>query len=208
MCGIVGYVGTSQAYHFLLEGLRRLEYRGYDSAGIATAEPKSPLQICKSAGRIDNLATEIQKAIPFGTCGIGHTRWATHGPATQTNAHPHVGPEGQVAIVHNGVIENYATLKSHLEQRGYTFHTETDSEVIAYLLEEQLGELELPPGTAPTDRQLQETVRQVLALLRGTYGIGILFHARPDVILAARLGSPLVIGVAEGAHYLASDASP
>jgi len=208
MCGIVGYVGTSQAYHFLLEGLRRLEYRGYDSAGIATAETKSPLQICKSAGRIDNLAIEIQRTIPFGTCGIGHTRWATHGPATQTNAHPHVGPEGQVAIVHNGVIENYATLKAHLEQRGYTFHTETDSEVIAYLLEEQLGELNLTAGTAPTDRQLLETIRQVLPVLRGTYGIGILFHARPDVILAARLGSPLVIGVAEGAHYLASDASP
>lgn len=97
MCGIVGYVGTSQAYHFLLEGLRRLEYRGYDSAGIATAEPESPLQICRSAGRIDNLATEIQKTIPFGTCGIGHTRWATHGPATQTNAHPHVGPRGEVS---------------------------------------------------------------------------------------------------------------
>lgn len=208
MCGIVGYVGNLRAADFLLEGLRRLEYRGYDSAGLVAVDRYEEFHVVKTAGRIGALGERLATNMPIGTTGIGHTRWATHGAATEANAHPHLGPSGQVAVVHNGVIENYAPLKAQLQQQGYVFRSETDTEVIAHLLEDELKQLSVAPGKAPSDTVLAGLVRKVLSKLRGTYGIGVLFQSRPDLILAARLGSPLVIGVAEGAHFLASDASP
>ncbi|PQO30903.1 glutamine--fructose-6-phosphate transaminase (isomerizing) [Bremerella cremea] len=208
MCGIVGYVGNSRAADFLLEGLRRLEYRGYDSAGIAAMDNYDDIHIVKSAGRIAALADQLALEMPIGSTGIGHTRWATHGPATQANAHPHAGPSGEVVVVHNGVIENYAALKTRLQQKGYIFRSDTDTEVIAYMLEDALKQLPIGSCQAPSDEELVALVQTVLAKLQGTYGVGILFRSRPDLIIAARLGSPLVIGVSEDAHYLASDASP
>ncbi|EAQ78465.1 glutamine--fructose-6-phosphate transaminase (isomerizing) [Blastopirellula marina] len=211
MCGIVGVVGDRQAVDFIVQGLRRLEYRGYDSAGIAALDPgDAEISVCKTAGRIDNLASRLAKQHIVGATGIGHTRWATHGPATETNAHPHVGQGGEVVLVHNGVIENYAKLKETLIARGYEFATETDSEVIAHLLEEcrRRRLADAKPGAVPTDQQLIDIVQDALAQLRGTYGLAILFKQRPELIVAARLGSPLVVGVADDVHYLASDASP
>lgn len=208
MCGIVGYVGNSRAADFLLEGLRRLEYRGYDSAGIATIDRYGEFHIVKTAGRIAALNELASVNMPVGTTGIGHTRWATHGPATEANAHPHAGPAGEVVVVHNGVIENYAALKSRLEQKGYRFLSDTDTEVIAYMLEDGLKQLLIPPNVAPSEEALLALVQTVLAKLRGTYGVGVLFRSRPDLLIAAKLGSPLVIGVSDDAHYLASDASP
>jgi len=208
MCGIVGYVGNLTATEFLLEGLRRLEYRGYDSAGIAAIDQHQELNLVKTVGRIEKLTERISEELPAGTTGIGHTRWATHGAATETNAHPHTGPTGEVVIVHNGVIENYSVLKDHLIKKGYEFRTQTDSEVVAFMLEDGLKQLSLTPGQPPTEDALVALVQQVLKKLRGTYGIGVLFRCRPDLIIAARLGSPLVIGVSDDAHFLASDASP
>jgi glucosamine--fructose-6-phosphate aminotransferase (isomerizing) len=216
MCGIVGYVGRQPAVDILMEGLRRLEYRGYDSAGVATIAPDHTLDIRKSAGRIDRLATRLDEAPVSGTIGIGHTRWATHGPATDGNAHPHVGGQGVVAIAHNGVIDNFAAIKGRLIQEGYQFQSATDSEVIAHLIAGCLAE-ELPAGlNGSTAREvaasgyapLVRAVSAALAQLHGTYGLVVLFRDFPDVILAARLGSPLVVGVGDDEHFVASDPSP
>ena len=218
MCGIVGYVGRQQAVDILLEGLRRLEYRGYDSAGVATIAPDHTLDIRKSAGRIDRLAARLDEAPVSGSIGIGHTRWATHGPATDGNAHPHVGGMGSgvVAIAHNGVIDNFAAIKGRLIQEGYPFHSATDSEVIGHLIAGAL-EQELPAGlngaaarevAASGYAPLVRAVSAALAQLHGTYGLVVLFRDFPDVILAARLGSPLVVGVGEDEHFVASDPSP
>lgn len=218
MCGIVGYVGRQQAVDILLEGLRRLEYRGYDSAGVATIAPDHTLDIRKSAGRIDRLAARLDEAPVSGSIGIGHTRWATHGPATDGNAHPHVGGigAGVVAIAHNGVIDNFAAIKGRLIQEGYQFHSATDSEVIGHLIAGAL-EQELPAGlngaatrevAASGYAPLVRAVSAALAQLHGTYGLVVLFRDFPDVILAARLGSPLVVGVGEDEHFVASDPSP
>jgi len=221
MCGIVGYIGPRDAVPYLLEGLSRLEYRGYDSAGIATVEDHQ-LNVVKRAGRLENLARELDDRPAPGHVGIGHTRWATHGPATDTNAHPHLGGDGIVAVVHNGVIENFRALKSRLQSEGYRFRSATDTEVIAHLiaacLEEQKAnptgpEAESAEGPSasrvhPEHRQLIAAVRQAIAQLQGTYGLAVLFRDHPDVIIAARLGSPLVVGVSEGEQFLASDASP
>ncbi len=218
MCGIVGYVGRQQAVDILLEGLRRLEYRGYDSAGVATIAPDHTLDIRKSAGRIDRLAARLDEAPVSGSIGIGHTRWATHGPATDGNAHPHVGGmgSGMVAIAHNGVIDNFAAIKGRLIQEGYPFHSATDSEVIGHLIAGAL-EQELPAGlngaaarevAASGYAPLVRAVSAALAQLHGTYGLVVLFRDFPDVILAARLGSPLVVGVGEDEHFVASDPSP
>ena len=133
MCGIVGYVGRREAVPLLVQGLRRLEYRGYDSSGVATLD-HGELTICKAAGRIDNLVDRLNETPIVGTLGIGHTRWATHGPATDTNAHPHIGGDGSVVLVHNGVIENFRTLKERLQSEGYVFQSATDTEVIAHLV--------------------------------------------------------------------------
>jgi glutamine---fructose-6-phosphate transaminase (isomerizing) len=222
MCGIVGYVGHHSAVEFLLQGLRRLEYRGYDSAGLATldffradAVNGNRLQIVKAVGRIEALAKKLKQLPAQGTIGIGHTRWATHGPPTLENAHPHLGGDGSIVLAHNGVIENYRQLKDRLEAEGYCFASQTDTEVIAHLLDSALRRM-IPamPDERDGEQNLlaDETVlavvNSVLGQLRGTYGLVILFRERPDLIVAARQGSPLVIGVGEGEHFVASDASP
>jgi glucosamine--fructose-6-phosphate aminotransferase (isomerizing) len=208
MCGIVGYVGPHQASDFLLDGLLRLEYRGYDSAGIVVLD-RGQLAISKTSGRVDCLANMLKTNPACGTMGVGHTRWATHGPATDVNAHPHLGGSETLALVHNGVIENYCILKDHLLDLGYTFHSTTDSEVVAHLIAHELNSLpedvskELDPY-AP----LVAAVQNALVQLRGTYGLAIIFRDWPEAILVARLGSPLVIGIGEGEHFIASDGSP
>ena len=194
MCGIVGYTGHREAEPILLEGLSRLEYRGYDSAGLATLAG-SNLRICKSAGRIANLARRLANEPAPGTAGISHTRWATHGRATDENAHPHLGGNGEVALVHNGVIENYASLKRKLEAQGYVFHSQTDTEVIAHLIASLLED------------DLVEAVRQALPLLKGTYGLAVVSPRFPGLVVGARLGSPLVLGIGQGEAFLASDPS-
>jgi glucosamine--fructose-6-phosphate aminotransferase (isomerizing) len=213
MCGIVGYVGPRQACEFLLQGLRRLEYRGYDSSGIATITPEGRFAVCKTAGRIDTLESRLAECPTPGHVGIGHTRWATHGAPTDENAHPHLGGDWEVAIAHNGVIENFRSLKARLEVEGYVFRSATDSEIIAHLIASSRQKIE--ENRPNKDREgsehinrLVEAVSLALSQLQGTYGLAILFREAPDVIIAARLGSPLVIGVGDGEHFLASDASP
>ncbi len=201
MCGIVGYTGLREAEPLLLEGLRRLEYRGYDSAGMATLTG-SQLHLRKRAGRIHDLARLLGDQPAPGCVGISHTRWATHGPATDGNAHPHLGGSGLVAVVHNGVIENYAALKRQLEADGVVFQSDTDTEVIAQLIAQQLRLLE---GLAPDGADFTEAVSKTLALLKGTYGLAVLSPRFPGVIVGARLGSPLVLGIGTGEHFLASD---
>jgi glucosamine--fructose-6-phosphate aminotransferase (isomerizing) len=192
MCGIIGYVGYREAEPVLVEGLRRLEYRGYDSAGVATLTG-AHLHVRKRVGRIADLAAFLGEQPAPGRVGIGHTRWATHGVPSDRNAHPHVAGNGRIALVHNGVIENYALLKEQLQDDGVVFHSETDTEVIAHLLARHL------------QGDLAEAVRRVLPLLKGTYGLAVLNLDEPNVLVGARLGSPLVLGLAEGECYLASD---
>jgi glucosamine--fructose-6-phosphate aminotransferase (isomerizing) len=192
MCGIVGYVGRREAEPILVEGLRRLEYRGYDSAGIATVTGRT-LHLRKRAGRVADLADSLARQPAAGCHGIAHTRWATHGPATDTNAHPHVGGAGTVAVVHNGVIENYAVLRRQLQADGVKFRSDTDTEVIAQLFAQH------------GDGDLVEAVRAVLPMLKGTYGLAAISPRNPDLIVCARLGSPLVLGVGIGEHFVASD---
>jgi glucosamine--fructose-6-phosphate aminotransferase (isomerizing) len=213
MCGIVGYVGKDQCQDFLIQGLRRLEYRGYDSSGVVTIDDKQQFALVKAAGRIDQLTARLAVTPAPGHIGIGHTRWATHGAANDVNAHPHIGGNNVVAIAHNGVIENYRPLKEWLESQGYRFRSATDSEVIAHLiascLEKELAENK--NGAAPdiTDHApLISAVTNALGQLRGTYGLAILFRDYPDVLIAARSGSPLIVGVGDGEHYIASDSSP
>ncbi|MEM8865783.1 MAG: glutamine--fructose-6-phosphate transaminase (isomerizing) [Planctomycetota bacterium] len=216
MCGIVGYIGPNHAADFLIEGLRRLEYRGYDSSGIVTFEgdDHSQLAVTKTAGRIDDLAKALQVTPHSGTAGVGHTRWATHGPATDENAHPHIGGDHELALVHNGVIENYRELKQQLEEQGYEFKTATDSEVVAHLICSELGKI--VKGEAAIDAvhsddphaELIAAVQAATAKLRGTYGLAVMFRDWPDAIIAARLGSPLVLGIGRGEHFIASDGSP
>jgi glucosamine--fructose-6-phosphate aminotransferase (isomerizing) len=207
MCGIVGYVGRREAVPLLVQGLRRLEYRGYDSSGVATLDG-GELTVCKSAGRIDNLVDRLNATPISGSLGIGHTRWATHGPATDLNAHPHLGGDGSVAVVHNGVIENFRALKGRLQEEGYVFRSATDTEVIAHLIASQLEKQLLEAEGGDPHEPLLKAVEESLAQLRGTYGLAVLFRDYPGVIFAARLGSPLVVGVGEDEHFVASDASP
>jgi len=207
MCGIVGYVGSQEACPFLLTGLRRLEYRGYDSAGIATLTSNYGVQLSRAVGRIERLSEATRKQPHKGTSGIGHTRWATHGPATEENAHPHLGGTGQVVIAHNGVIENYEALKERLIDAGYQFASATDSEVIAHLIADYLKKLPANQGNDQNHRYV-EAVRLTLSQLRGTYGLAVMFRERPDLLIAARCGSPLVLGIGRGEHFLASDTSP
>lgn len=205
MCGIVGYVGAATARGFLIDGLRRLEYRGYDSSGVAIGDG-SDFHITRSVGRIDALVQSLGVDPADGNIGIGHTRWATHGPATQNNAHPHVGGDGEVILVHNGVIENFAEIKKHLIQKGYTFTSDTDSEVAAHLIADELKVA--PEVEGKPNAKYLAAVQTAVAQLRGTYGLAITFRQKPDLMLAARFGSPLVIGVGQGEYFVASDASP
>ena len=209
MCGIVGYIGPRTAQDFLLEGLRRLEYRGYDSAGTAVIDDQQSIHITRSVGRIATLAQELSQETCNANVGIGHTRWATHGAATIDNAHPHVGGDSILALAHNGVIENFAELRSGLKARGFEFASETDTEVVAHLIAEAWARCTEGLAQEQITHELAvESIKEAIAQLRGTFGLAILFAAWPDAIFAARLGSPLVIGVGDGEHFLASDAQP
>ncbi|WP_193612573.1 glutamine--fructose-6-phosphate transaminase (isomerizing) [Nocardioides lijunqiniae] len=190
MCGIVGYIGTQQAAPLLLEGLTRLEHRGYDSAGVAVLG--SGLRVAKKAGRVRDLSAELPKRFS-GKVGIGHTRWATHGPANDVNAHPHVDATGDVAVVHNGIIDNAAALRERLTDEGVELASDTDTEVLAHLIAR---------STADT---LEERVAEALAAIEGTYGVAVLHADFPDRIVVARNGSPLIIGVGEKEMHVASD---
>lgn len=201
MCGIVGYVGKAEAVSILLDGLRRLEYRGYDSAGVATWTDGG-LEVRKSVGRIANLAQVIADTPLPGQLGISHTRWATHGGVTQENAHPHFDRSGRLALVHNGVIENYQTLRGVLEERGHVFRSQTDTEVLAHLVGEALDK-----RGGKSQAALVEAVREALRQVIGTYGIAVIHADVPGVLVGARRGSPLVLGVGKGEHFLASDVS-
>jgi glucosamine--fructose-6-phosphate aminotransferase (isomerizing) len=195
MCGIVGYTGGREAEPILLKGLQRLEYRGYDSAGLVTlAGPRAHLRKC--AGRVADLAALLARQPAPGCQGISHTRWATHGGATDANAHPHLGGDGAVAVVHNGVIENYAALRGQLRAEGFVFRSQTDTEVIAHLVARYLD-----------GGDLVEAVSKAVARLVGTYGLAALSPQHPGLVVGARRGSPLVLGVGEGECFLASDPS-
>ncbi|HUH11959.1 MAG TPA: glutamine--fructose-6-phosphate transaminase (isomerizing) [Longimicrobiales bacterium] len=194
MCGIVAYIGKREAVPLLLDGLRRLEYRGYDSAGVAI-QGNGHLEVRKAAGKIAELEKMLANGdSPKGGCGIGHTRWATHGAPTQTNAHPHVGCKGEFAVVHNGIIENAGVLRRKLEERGHVFQTETDTESVAHMIEEAY------------DGDLVEAVRAALTQVEGTYGLAIMSSRDPGTIVAARNGSPLLLGIGhDGENFVASD---
>ena len=202
MCGIVGYVGKQKAASIILEGLKRLEYRGYDSAGLAVLQNRR-IDVAKKIGRVETLVKEAAKHRFTGTTGIGHTRWATHGGVTDANAHPHVSSDGRFALIHNGVIENYSSIKKFLLTKGYTFTSETDTEVLANLI---AYHYQKEPVSAEKSRFL-ESVRRSLIHVEGTYGIAVLCTDSPDEIVAARKASPLVLGVGDGEFILASDVS-
>ena len=209
MCGIVGYIGPREAVEFLIAGLRRLEYRGYDSSGVATITPKGQFAVDKTAGRIERLEALLAKQPAPGQIGIGHTRWATHGAPNDVNAHPHLGGDGTLAVVHNGVIENFRSIKQRLQSEGYRFQSETDSEVIAHLIDSCLKRQPSVADMAAADYQpLVSAVQSALVQLQGTYGLVVLFRQWPEVLIAARFGSPLIIGVGTNEHFVASDASP
>ncbi|MEZ6063864.1 MAG: glutamine--fructose-6-phosphate transaminase (isomerizing) [Planctomycetaceae bacterium] len=207
MCGIVGYVGFRTVTELLLEGLHRLEYRGYDSAGIAV-QANGSITIRKRAGRVSELSQLIQSQPVSGAVGIGHTRWATHGETTDENSHPHLGGNGEVAIVHNGVIENYDVLRRQLMQLGYVFRSQTDTEVIAHLIAHHLEEQQRLGADAESVDTYLKSVELALDRLKGTFGLGVVFRDCPDTVIAARSGSPLVIGIGRDEYFLASDASP
>ncbi|MGF1451389.1 MAG: glutamine--fructose-6-phosphate transaminase (isomerizing), partial [Opitutales bacterium] len=205
MCGIVGYIGCHAASPVLLEGLRRLEYRGYDSAGVALLDEKQHgFTLHKRVGRVANVVDAMGAETPPAKVGISHTRWATHGAVTEHNAHPHLSWDGQVMLVHNGVIENYQVLRRNLEQQGVTFRSETDSEVLTNLIALSFKQLD---GGRPPQERLLEAVRQSLAVVEGTYGIAVMAWQCPDRILVARKGSPLCIGVGNDEYLIASDVS-
>jgi len=199
MCGIVGYIGHREAYPIVIKGLKRLEYRGYDSAGVMLYDGES-LKLSKTKGKVSDLEARVQKEITTnGTIGMGHTRWATHGVPNDVNSHPHVSNSGDLVIIHNGIIENYAPLKEELMKRGYTFTSDTDSEVLINLIEEVQKSENLKLGKA-----VQVALNQVV----GAYAIAVFDKKTPNEIVAARLGSPLAIGIGEGEYFIASDASP
>jgi glucosamine--fructose-6-phosphate aminotransferase (isomerizing) len=194
MCGIVGYVGPKQASPILVEGLRRMEYRGYDSAGVAVINGKG-LEVEKAAGKLTVLADRLRISAPTGTVGVGHTRWATHGAPTTPNAHPHLDQSGRIAVIHNGIIENASAIRKALANRGHTFRSETDTEVLAHLI------------GAYYEGNLEQAVAAALWDVDGAYGIAVISADEPDVLVAARNGSPLLLGVGDGEYFVASDAS-
>ena len=195
MCGIVGYIGSKKVVPVIIEGLRKLEYRGYDSAGIAVVTKEGKLEVRRAPGKLRNLEKVLQESPIEGTYGIGHTRWATHGRPTEENAHPHRDCSGQIVVVHNGIIENYLELKEQLQSEGHKFVTETDTEIVAHLVEKNSH-----GGVC-----LEEAVRQSLKQLRGIYSLVFLSAKEPQKIVAARFGPPSVIGLGEGEYFVASD---
>jgi glucosamine--fructose-6-phosphate aminotransferase (isomerizing) len=198
MCGIVGYVGNKQVVPVIIDGLRKLEYRGYDSAGIAVVDEDHALEIRRAEGKLRNLEEAIRLHPLDGTYGIGHTRWATHGRPTEENAHPHRDCTGRVVVVHNGIIENYLQLKDRLRQSDHRFVTETDTEVVAHLIEEYLR----------TGASFEEAVRRTVQDLRGIFALSIISADEPDMIIAVRQGPPVVIGLGDGEYFVASDIPP
>ena len=199
MCGIVGYIGHREAYPIILKGLQRLEYRGYDSAGIALYDGKN-LNMCKTKGKVADLQELLEKEMSTsGKLGIGHTRWATHGVPNDVNSHPHYSNSGNLAIIHNGIIENYDSLKKELIKRGYTFQSDTDTEVLINLIEDVMINEDLKLGKA-----VQVALNQVV----GAYAIAVFDKNKPNEIVVAKLGSPLAIGIGDGEFFIASDASP
>ena len=200
MCGIVGYLGSNGAYEILIQGLKRLEYRGYDSAGVALVTADGSLNVHKSRGKVSNLEQTAAAGCTAGSIGIAHTRWATHGEPNDINAHPHVSQSGDIALVHNGTIENYAVLKKVLEEHGYTFRSETDTEVLVQLVD-------YVRSTTP-DCSLAEAVREALLQVEGAYAVAVVEKGDPDTLVVARKSSPLVIGVGDGETFIASDATP
>lgn len=197
MCGIVGYIGFREAFPVIIKGLQRLEYRGYDSAGVALMN--GAMTIYKKAGKVSDLLNYIDGKPTNGTAGMGHTRWATHGAPNDKNAHPHTSNNGRLSIIHNGIIENYGPLKEELLKRGHEFHSDTDTEVLIHLIEDIQQK---------TSVSLEEAVRMALHEVIGAYAIVILSQDNPDELIAARKGSPMVIGVGEGEYFIASDATP
>ena len=208
MCGIVGYVGTQQATPVILEGLRRLEYRGYDSAGLAVLQD-GRFQTRKKKGKIDEGLARLLETAPLEGClGLGHTRWATHGPPSDENSHPHFDQSGRIAVVHNGVIENFERLKHRLA--GHAFRSATDTEVMAHLIGDHYEKLRSDPAGAslePATRRLTQAVANALREVIGTYGMAVVCSDYPEVLVGARRGSPLIVGVGQGENFLASDAS-
>ncbi|MCT8339648.1 glutamine--fructose-6-phosphate transaminase (isomerizing) [Flavobacteriaceae bacterium TK19130] len=199
MCGIVGYIGKKDAYPIVLNGLKRLEYRGYDSAGIALYDGND-IQLCKTQGKVSELEAKAEKNIPLkGNLGIGHTRWATHGVPNDINSHPHYSNSGDLVIIHNGIIENYSSIKKELQNRGYTFTSDTDTEVLVNLIEEIKKQEDVKLGKA-----VQIALNQVV----GAYAIAVFDRNKPDEIVVAKLGSPLAIGIGDDEFFVASDATP
>src|SRR3990170_2766251 len=192
MCGIVGYVGQRDAAEVLLEGLKKLEYRGYDSSGIAVLNGSS-IELRRSVGKLHNLFKEVAKRPVSGPVGIGHTRWATHGRPTEQNAHPHL--EGGVAVVHNGIIENYIPLREELKKHGAKFKSETDTEIISHLIHREIKR----------GRTLDEAVRAAIKLIKGTYALATISESEPDKVVAARMECPLILGIGKGESILSSD---
>ena len=201
MCGIIGYVGKKKATPVLIDGLQRLEYRGYDSSGLAILGDSDAIQLRKKSGRLENLRSLVLENPAEGHCGISHTRWATHGEPSDENAHPHTDQSGNLAMVHNGVIENYQPLRDQLEEAGHVFQSQTDSEVLAHLIGKHFDE----SSENNPKRRLIGAVRDALMLVSGTYGVVAMHESVPGVLVGARLGSPLILGVGKGEHFLASD---
>ncbi|HBP45160.1 MAG TPA: glutamine--fructose-6-phosphate aminotransferase, partial [Flavobacteriales bacterium] len=200
MCGIVGYIGEKDCFPILIKGLRRLEYRGYDSAGVAVFDGESTINILKKKGKVEDLLAFVGKDIPHGSTGIGHTRWATHGPPSDVNAHPHTARFGRLAMIHNGIIENYESLRTSLETNGHAFVSDTDTEVLIHLIDEVQNR---------TNASLSDAVQMALKEVEGAYAIALVDASEPDMLIAARKSSPLVIGVGEeNEFYVASDATP
>src|SRR2546427_5543685 len=189
MCGIVGYIGPRKAVPIVLDGLRRLEYRGYDSAGIAVLDGDDRLAIRRASGKLRNLEEAIRANPVDGAFGIGHTRWATHGRPTEENAHPHRDCKGDIVVVHNGIVENYLSLKHQLESEGHQFVTQTDTEVIAHLIEKHFT------------GNLEDAVRTTVKQLTGVFALAVISRRDPNKIVAARLGPPVVIGLGDGEYF-------
>ena len=199
MGGIVGYIGSKRAYDVLIQGLHRLEYRGYDSSGVAMISESGELNIYKSKGKVEELEHFAQNQDLSGAIGIAHTRWATHGEPNDINAHPHYSQSGRIALVHNGTIENYTVLKEALTQHGYSFVSQTDPEVAVQLIEYIM---------LTNNCSLFDAVAEATKRIVGAYAIAVVDRQNPNQIIAARQSSPLVIGVGEGEYFLASDATP
>src|SRR5215475_9678869 len=193
MCGIVGYIGTHKAVPIILEGLKRLEYRGYDSAGLAVYCEDESLAVRRAKGKLRNLEDAIRLSPVDGTFGIGHTRWATHGRPTEENAHPHRDCHGNIVVVHNGIVENYLVLKRQLQAEGHEFKTETDTEIIAHLVEKH------------SKGNLEDAVRASVKQLTGVFALAVISRSDPNKIVAARSGPPVVIGIGDNEYFVASD---